>query len=500
MYKKRVLKTYVKIIDTPTPDPIRIFSTYVPDKRGLFLEINGGPTPSEEKANPPHGHVIICRLGSHALQLQNNETTLLSEGNITKTNGRYLNTLRLIMDKVELVDDHNLPFAGGVIGTIGYEIAKQYEKINDDNPDDLNLPDAHLLLVEAFISIDTSTNQVKIVVLENPDASGEKRALEKLRDMATILQTNAEPGHTVQSIESIENANKALPKKTVATSGGQALCADAVLYSNIGKDGFMENVIKGKDYIMAGDIFQVVLSQRLKIPLTQDPFEVFQTLRKINPSPYMYYMDFGDYQVIGSSPELLVKYHGDRIETCPIAGAIKRGQDEEEDEQRAQALLNDEKELAEHAMLVDLARNDIGRFSKVGTVTLSKFLDVQKFSHIQHLVSTVEGIKDEDVHPLDILAGFIPAGTLSGAPKIRAMEIIEELENTHRGIYGGAIGYFDYKNHLDTCIAIRTMVVKDGIGYIQAGAGIVADSVPEKEYEESMSKAQALISALKGGQ
>jgi len=266
--------------------------------------------------------------------------------------------------------------------------------------------------------------------------------------------------------------------------------------SNISKEDFCRNVLKAKQYIRDGDIFQVVLSQRLCVETNENPFNIYRALRVINPSPYMYYLKFGGYRIIGSSPEMLVRVENGIVETCPIAGTRKRGRTKEEDEALEKELLSDEKEIAEHVMLVDLGRNDIGRVSKFGTVAVKNLMHIERYSHVMHVVTNVQGEIREDKTPFDALMSILPAGTLSGAPKVRAMEIIDELETVKRGPYGGAIGYLSFNGNLDSCITIRTIILKDGKAYVQAGAGIVADSVPEREYEECYNKAMALLKAI----
>ena len=253
---------------------------------------------------------------------------------------------------------------------------------------------------------------------------------------------------------------------------------------------------KIKNYIREGHIFQTVLSQRWTLETGREGFDLYKELRELNPSPYLYYFNFGAFEVIGSSPEMIVKQQGGKVFTCPIAGTRKRGKDREEDEFLKQELLNDEKERAEHVMLVDLARNDMGKIAQFGTVKVTQFMEVRNYSHVMHLVSMVEGRKKGRFHPVDLAASFLPAGTLSGAPKIRAMEIIEELEENRRGLYGGATGYLDFSGDMDFCITIRTMIKKGNKVYLQAGAGIVADSRPELEYRECCNKVMALARTL----
>ncbi len=261
-------------------------------------------------------------------------------------------------------------------------------------------------------------------------------------------------------------------------------------------EAFHEMVGAAKAYIHQGDIFQVVLSQRVDVSTPAHPFSIYRALRTVNPSPYMFYLDFGAHQIVGASPELLVRLEGDTVSNHPIAGTRPRGADDEQDAMLAHDLLSDEKERAEHIMLVDLGRNDIGRVSKPGTVRLPKLMEVEKFSHVMHIVSNVDGTIRDDFTAVDALRACFPAGTVSGAPKVRAMEIISELEPDARGVYAGAVGYIDFSGEMDTCIALRTMVFRDGVASLQAGGGIVADSTPEGEYQESLHKMRALVRAI----
>ncbi len=277
---------------------------------------------------------------------------------------------------------------------------------------------------------------------------------------------------------------------------GEAAPDGVIVKKSDTREEYGAKVEKIKRYIREGHIFQTVLSQRWTIRTAQNGFALYRRLRELNPSPYLYYFQFGDFEMIGSSPEMLVKQRENRVFTCPIAGTRPRGKNKEQDEALRAELLADEKERAEHVMLVDLARNDMGRIAEFGTVKVTDFMKVRNYSHVMHLVSMVEGRKKAGLHPLDLLASFLPAGTLSGAPKIRAMEIIEELETVRRGLYGGATGYVDFSGNMDFCITIRTMIKKGGNVYLQAGAGIVADSIPEKEYQECCNKVMALAKTL----
>ena len=289
--------------------------------------------------------------------------------------------------------------------------------------------------------------------------------------------------------------SKNVPKKK---SGGQN--APISMESNFQKEAFKQAVLKAKDYIFEGDIIQAVLAQRLKFEITQDPFTIYRALRIINPSPYMYFLNFKNIQIVGASPEVLVRLENGRIESRPIAGTRPRGKDDKEDGELEKELLADQKELAEHIMLVDLGRNDLGRVSKVGTVVVNEKFLIERYSHVMHIVSNVRGILKEGKDCYDVLKATFPAGTLSGAPKIRAMEIIEELEPTRRGVYGGAVGYIGFDGNMDTAIAIRTLVIKGKNAYLGVGAGIVADSNPEREFEETLNKGKALLKAIDLGE
>ena len=285
-------------------------------------------------------------------------------------------------------------------------------------------------------------------------------------------------------------------RKPVKNSAQKVLRDGMIVKKSDTLEDYAGKVEKIKEYIREGHIFQTVLSQRWTVETQQKGFDLYKQLRELNPSPYLYYFNYGDFEVIGSSPEMIVKQQGKRVFTCPIAGTRRRGVDAEEDALLKDDLLQDEKERAEHVMLVDLARNDMGRIAEFGTVKVTQFMEVQNYSHVMHIVSMVEGRKKGEFHPLDLVSSFLPAGTLSGAPKIRAMEIIDELESVRRGLYGGATGYVDFSGDMDFCITIRTMVKKGNQVYLQAGAGIVADSIPENEYQECCNKVMALAKTL----
>ncbi|WP_017981144.1 anthranilate synthase component I [Methanocaldococcus villosus] len=356
-----------------------------------------------------------------------------------------------------------LKFKGGLVGYLGYDIVRYWIDLKGNTVNDLKFPDVEFFIVKNFIAFDLKEEKIYLIAED----------LEKLNELKKILEEEREVKENTPNIKlNIE--------------------------SNMSKDEFISAVERAKEYIFAGDIFQVVLSRRIKVNIDGlDTFLIYKKVREINPSPYMYYLDFGERKIIGSSPEILVKTNENReVITRPIAGTIRRGKDEKEDKELERILLNDEKERAEHVMLVDLARNDIGKISKYGSVKVTEFMKIEKYSHVQHIVSNVIGkLKDKYDSFLAVKATF-PAGTLSGAPKVRAMEIIDELEKSYRGPYGGGVGYFSWDDVMDMAITIRTYVVKKDNAYIQVGAGIVADSIPEKEWEETERKGMANIKAL----
>ena len=390
-----------------------------------------------------------------------------------------LDILRDIMNGFHLVEVEGLPrFFGGAVGYLSYDMVRFIEHIPDQTVDDINLFDSIFLISETIVIFDNLRNTIKIVY--NVHLDNEEK-IEKLYQTAqdTIAAT-------------IALLRKPLAFPEVKSYGSEPLH----ITSNMNSEEFKEIVIKAKGYITAGDIIQVVLSQRFQTKLEGDPFDIYRALRLINPSPYLYYRSFDDLIIVGASPEVLVRAEGNNIELRPIAGTRPRGKSESEDELLQKDLLNDPKEIAEHVMLVDLGRNDVGRVSKMGSVGVPEFLLIEKYSHVMHIVSDVRGILEEGKNNFDVLKACFPAGTVSGAPKVRAMEIIEELEQSKRGPYAGAVGYFSFSGNMDSCIIIRTMLIKNGTVYFQAGAGIVADSQPEKEFQETINKAKALVKAL----
>ncbi|MDQ0214358.1 anthranilate synthase component 1 [Oikeobacillus pervagus] len=360
------------------------------------------------------------------------------------------------------------PFFGGAIGFIGYDVIRHFEQIGDELNDSMKMPDIHLMFYEDIVVFDHLFQKVYVVSL---NLSGDR--------------TDEEMNETVQKIEQ-DILQESMFRNQVKVE-------PLDFESNHTFEEYCEKVRKAKNHIIKGDIFQVVLSQRLKASFKGDSFEFYRQLRRVNPSPYMFYIDFESYTIIGASPESLIKVTGNKVMTNPIAGTRPRGLTKQEDVKLEKDLLADEKEIAEHHMLVDLGRNDLGKVCEIGSIKVAKDKAVEKYKHVMHIVSEVTGELKKHVHPLDALMSILPAGTVSGAPKIRAMQIINDLETEKRGVYAGAIGYMSANGDFDFALAIRTMVVKDQVAYVQAGAGIVYDSIPEKEYEETLNKAKALL-------
>ncbi len=393
--------------------------------------------------------------------------------------GNALEELKRFHNRFRAVGDEGLPpFAGGAVGFVCYDAVRLIENIPRSGRDDFGLPDLHFGLYESCLVFDHLRHKLLIVSNVLPEEYG------------SVEEAYAKAVADIEALESV--LRRPLPVQPAPPASAQAV----EWSSNFTEDGFKAAVEACKEYIRAGDAFQIVPSQRFSARPGVEGLQIYRALRSINPSPYMYYLDYGDFEIIGASPETLVKVSAGMAETKPIAGTRPRGKDEAEDKALQEELLADAKELAEHLMLVDLGRNDIGRISEIGSVSVTEFMSIQHLSHVMHIVSVVKGRLRSDVHPLDALMSCLPAGTLSGAPKIRAMEIIDELEPTARGLYGGAICYMDFRGNLDSCIAIRTMMLKDGVAYVQAGGGVVADSNPQLEFEETRHKARALIQAV----
>lgn len=401
----------------------------------------------------------------------------LNTGKERRFSGDPIGELRRIMESYHAVDLPGLPrFTGGGVGYFAYDAVRLVEDIPDSTRDDYGIDDIFFMFYDTILVFDNIGHTVSIISNVHTDGPG---ALEDRYHEA------------VSRIDRLEAllAKRIAPAPARGTGGGE-------IVPNIDKAVFERNVVRCKEYITAGDIIQVVLSQRFERELTVAPFDVYRMLRTVNPSPYMFFISTDRVDIAGASPEMFVRVENGGMEVRPIAGTRKRGASPEEDAVLADELRHDEKECAEHVMLLDLGRNDVGRVAEYGSVRVDDAMFIERYSHVMHMVSSVKGRLREDRDRFDALLSFFPAGTLSGAPKVRAMEIIDELETTRRGIYGGCIGYADYRGNVDSCIAIRTLVVKDGKAYLQAGAGIVADSDPEKEYQECVNKAMALFRAI----
>ncbi len=412
------------------------------------------------------------------LKSKGNAIEIKEGSKVRKFKGNPFDALKDMLKHYRPVKIPALPrFSGGAVGYIAYDMVRYIEDIPDKNKDDIKLPQTLFLLSDTVLAFDHIKK--KIIVIANAfvgkDAGKAYEAAKKKIDSL------------VKKLNEKLKQEKPKAKKSVK---------EVKIKSNMTKEEYEGAVSKAKEYIKAGDIIQVVPSQRFETSFKGEPFDVYRALRTINPSPYMYYLHFGDLKIIGSSPEVMVRFEDGIATVRPIAGTRKRGETPEEDEKLAKELLADAKERAEHVMLVDLGRNDLGRVCDFGSVRVTEEMVIEKYSHVMHIVSNVSGKLKKDKDAFDLLMASFPAGTVTGAPKVRAMEIIDELENVKRGPYAGAIGYFSFSGELDTCITIRTIIIKGGKAYVQAGAGIVADSVPEREYQETVNKAKALFKAI----
>ena len=463
---KRTLRVYKKTVSIVNETAIGMYQNLVGNKVGFLLE-------SYDK-----NYDRYTFMGAEPEELISSEGQSLvitrADGSREVRKGNPLNQLKAYYSEFEIKNDHaELNFSGGLVGQLGYDFIRYTEILPDDNPDEIGIETIQMMLMTKFLMIDHVAETMTAVVLRSDDEDGKRQALEEAENMIREARKNRgqasafrfqRDGRIIRQSDTLEE--------------------------------YSAKVEKIKHYIREGHIFQTVLSQRWTLETKQSGFDLYRELRELNPSPYLYYFNFGSFEVIGSSPEMIVKQQGKRVYTCPIAGTRPRGKTKDEDKRLTDELLADEKEKAEHVMLVDLARNDMGRVSEFGSVKVKDFMKIQYYSHVMHIVSLVEGRKKGTYHPFDLVASFLPAGTLSGAPKIRAMEIIDELETVRRGLYGGATGYVDFSGDMDFCITIRTMIKKGEKVYLQAGAGIVADSVPEKEYQECCNKAMALAKTL----
>jgi len=368
-------------------------------------------------------------------------------------------------------------FFGGAVGYLGYDCVRHFERLPEKNPEAIGAYDAYFIITDTMLIFDSLSQKIKVVSNAHVDGA------------ASVDEAYAEALAKIDAL--IARLKTQLPVTAPTPSGKKT-----VLSSNVPREEFESWVTRAKEYVREGDIIQVVLSQRFSADLTVDPFHIYRALRTLNPSPYMFFLRLDETVVVGASPEVMVRKEGDRVELRPIAGTRPRGADAEADRRLQEELLADPKELAEHVMLVDLGRNDLGRVCRTGSVKVSELMVVERYSHVMHIVSNVQGTLLPEKDAFDVVRATFPAGTLSGAPKVRAMEIIEELENVRREVYGGAVGYFSYSGNMDMAIAIRTLVVQGGKVHLQAGAGIVADSDPAAEFQETVNKAMGVVKAI----
>jgi len=414
--------------------------------------------------------------------VRGDDVVVREKGEISRSrhNGEPMKYLKEILDRYRPVVVEGLPrFFGGAVGFLSYDMVRYFEKLPSENEDDLHGDDAVFLVTDTLIIFDNVRHTIKIVACLFSEGGEDLRdryeeGIKKIEDIIGLIQSPV----VKKEIENPEVSN-------------------APLISNMTPDHYKAIVTKAREYIHAGDVIQVVLSQRFEKKNDLDPIDLYRALRYINPSPYLFYLKMEDLILIGSSPEVMVRLEEGTVELRPIAGTRKRGKHEQEDRRLADELLQDPKERAEHIMLVDLGRNDLGRIARIGSVQVTQLMVVERYSHVMHLVSNIKAQLAPEKDCFDVLKATFPAGTLSGAPKIRAMEIIDELEQNRRGPYGGAVGYFSYTGNMDLCITIRTMVVKDGKLSVQTGAGIVSDSKPDDEYEETVNKAEGMMQAIR---
>ena len=420
---------------------------------------------------------LIWRCRGAAAEI--NRTALIDADAFEPCPEGALDSLRRLVRETRIELPEELPpMAAGLVGYIGYDMVRLMERLPDANPDVLDVPDGLFLRPTLMAVFDNVKDSITLVTPVWSADAGAEAAFDAARKRLAAAMTRLEAGLPLGS-RTPSTAADSLPEPV----------------SNMTPEAYYAMVERAKEYIAAGDIFQAVLSQRFAVPFGPPPFSLYRALRRLNPSPFLFFLDFGGFAVVGSSPEILVRLRDSEVTIRPIAGTRRRGATQAEDRELAEDLLSDPKELAEHLMLLDLGRNDVGRVAKIGTVEVTEKMAIEYYSHVMHIVSNVQGEIDPAYDAIDALIAGFPAGTVSGAPKVRAMEIIDELEPERRGIYAGSIGYFSVGGAMDTCIALRTAVVKDGVMYVQAGGGVVADSSPDGEFQESRNKAQALIRA-----
>ena len=439
----------------------------------LFESVEGG----EKWAR----YSLIGLPSSTVIKVYKNEIQIYEDGQIVEevTSQDPLKFLEEYQENINVKLNDELPaFTGGLVGYLGYDCIRYIEpKLSSSNlPDPLGTPDALFMLSEEVAVFDNLNNKLHLIVLSKSESEKDiARAEERLRDLSDKLN------HPLIPENSEEITDPATEKDFI---------------SGFGEKEFKQSVEKIKEYIKAGDVMQVVCSQRMSVPFTSDPVELYRSIRHLNPSPYLYYLNLDEFHIVGSSPEILARLEDGEVTVRPLAGTRRRGRNEQDDIAMEEEMVNDPKEIAEHLMLIDLGRNDIGRIAEAGTVEVTQKFGVERYSHVMHMVSNVRAKLRKGLKAMDVFRATFPAGTLSGAPKIRAMEIIDEFEPVKRGIYGGAVGYFSWQGNMDMAIAIRTAIIKDEVLYIQAGGGFVADSDPELEWKESLNKARAIFKAV----
>ena len=441
----------------------------------LFESVEGG----EKWAR----YSLIGLSSKRVIKIIENEINIFEAGELIEnfSSEDPLDFIDELQRSYTLVEDPELPpFNGGLVGYFSYDCVRYIEKklAHSSPPDTLGTPDALFMVSEEVAVFDNLKNKVHLIVLVD-----DKDQLNDAKDRLDELEEKLN--------QPISSGNFKKPEKSISESD---------FISGFGEQEFKNSVEKAKSYIEEGDIMQVVCSQRMSLPFNADPVALYRSIRQLNPSPYMYYLNLEDFHIVGSSPEILARLEDRKVTVRPIAGTRRRGKDDQDDLAMEEDMVNDPKEIAEHLMLIDLGRNDVGRIAKPGTVEVTEKFGIERYSHVMHMVSNVEAQLKDELTAIDLFRATFPAGTVSGAPKIRAMEIIDEFEPVKRGIYGGAIGYLSWQGNMDMAIAIRTAVIKDEVLYIQAGGGWVADSIPELEWKESLNKGRAIFKAAEMGQ
>ena len=460
--------------------PVSAFYKLMPDNYAFLLEsVEGGENVAR--------YSFLGSQPSMLFQSKGHQVTIeyLAKGEtVSHEHEDPLKALEEVMQNYQPVDIEGLPqFHGGAVGYMSYDMVRFVEELPDDTEDEMQLPDCFFMIAETILVFDHVNHQIKVVANAHIDGDVDAAYADAVAKIEALVEKLTATSDTHLK----GNRDDRSGRRSEIVSDPQ---------SNFTKAAYEDAVLRAKEYIAAGDIIQVVPSQRFSRPVSVDPFDVYRALRVVNPSPYMFYLKLDNFDIVGASPEMMVRVEDGIVQTVPIAGTCPRGKTSEEDRELEQTLLADPKERAEHVMLVDLGRNDLGRVCEYHTVEVTDLMIVERFSHVMHIVSHVIGQLRENLTAFDVIRACLPAGTLSGAPKIRAMEIIDELEPTRRATYGGAVGYFSFSGSADTAITIRTAVIKDGTAYVQAGGGVVADSVPETEYYETVNKAKAMFRAI----